>query len=511
MLNKFNLVDEPWIPVAGRGLVSLATVFSDKSLSALGGNPVQKIALTKLLLAIAQSAYTPGDDDDWNSLGASGMAKKTLDYLMAKRDLFWLYGERPFLQMPMITDIISNRKKNELKNTKTAGKAKEAEERALPKFIGSAEYPDLPSENNTVLTQNHGHIVLTDAEKAVFLVTVMNFALGGKRVEKDIPPLTTGYVGKSPSAKSGPSIGNHWGYLHSFLTGTKILDTVWINLLTHEQIKEYRIWLYKCGEAPWEKMPMGEDDQTAVDLKNSYMGCLVGLCRFVLLIDDGIFYVEGIQYPSHKTGWREPTMAISETNKLLWVNPAKRPWRELTALLSFIENQSIGGFDCQQIRWTLGRAKSLNKFNVWSGGLRVRGNAGDQSVKQDDDFVESEIQLDASVLGEIWFSNLKHEMDDLDKLSKITYSATLAFFKAQKADGKDQAAQAGNLFWQLCERRFQELVNACGDNSGEEVKKLRRTFAGFVDKAYNTYCLKGTARQIDAWASNLPSLSKYLN
>lgn len=40
--NRFNLVDEPWIPVAGKGLVSLADVFSNPNLSALGGNPIQK-------------------------------------------------------------------------------------------------------------------------------------------------------------------------------------------------------------------------------------------------------------------------------------------------------------------------------------------------------------------------------------------------------------------------------------------------------------------------------------
>jgi len=91
MTNKFNLVDEPWIPVAGKGLVSLSKIFSDPSLFALGGNPVQKIALTKLLLAIAQTAYTPKDAEDWKNLGASGMAKETLAYLTAKKDLFWLY------------------------------------------------------------------------------------------------------------------------------------------------------------------------------------------------------------------------------------------------------------------------------------------------------------------------------------------------------------------------------------------------------------------------------------
>ena len=100
----------------------------------------------------------------------------------------------------------------------------------------------------------------------------------------------------------------------------------------------------------------------------------------------------------------------------------------------------------------------------------------------------------------------------LNALSKIVYGAAIGFFKAQKAEveGKKQAAQAANLFWQLCERKFQELVNACEDSSGEEVKNIRRVFAGFVNKAYNTYCPKDTARQLDAWAANRPNLAKYL-
>ena len=513
MENRFNLVDEPWIPVAGKGLASLEEIFSDASLSALGGNPIQKIALTKLLLAICHAAYTPEDDQDWKGLGSSGMAQRVKAYLNEKKDLFWLYGEKPFLQMTAIKKLIANRKKTELENAKTDGKKKEIEEMALSKFIGAGEFPDLPSENNTVLTQNQGNIVLSDAEKTVFLITLMNFALGGKRVEKDLPPLSANYAGKSISAKSGPSLGNHWGYLHSFLTGTNMLDTLWINLLTYEQINGYRLWTSKLGVAPWEAMPKGEADNIATALKNSYMGCLVGLCRFVLFENSGIYYVEGIQYPSHKHGWREPSMALYEadgTLKILWVNPEKRPWRELTALLSFINNQNANGFNCQQIRWSFERAKLLNKFGVWSGGLRVRANAGDQSVKQNDDFVESEIQLNAKSLGDIWFAYFKQEMTELENLSSSIKRSTISFYKAQKAEGKKQADRASNLFWQLCERKFQGLVEACDEPLGEDIKKIRPVFAQFVNKAYNTYCPKDTARQLDAWAANHPNMAKYL-
>ena len=101
-------------------------------------------------------------------------------------------------------------------------------------------------------------------------------------------------------------------------------------------------------------------------------------------------------------------------------------------------------------------------------------------------------------------------MDGLDTLSKIVYGATIGFFKVQKSEGKCQAARAANLFWQFCELKFQELLNACDDTSGDDMKKLRVVFAGFANKAYNTYCPKDTARQLDAWAANRPNLVKYL-
>ena len=100
--NRFNLINEPWIPIVDVGKVSLRQLFSHAEYRALGGNPVQKIAVTKLLLAIAQAAYTSVDDGDWAALGAEGVAKKCLNYLNQWHDCFYLYGEKPFLQMPAI-------------------------------------------------------------------------------------------------------------------------------------------------------------------------------------------------------------------------------------------------------------------------------------------------------------------------------------------------------------------------------------------------------------------------
>lgn len=493
--NRFNLIDEPWIPIVGVGRVSLGQLFSQSEYRALGGNPVQKIALTKLLLAIAQSAYTPKDDNDWVALGANGLAQKCLQYLEQWHDRFYLYGGKPFLQMPILDYLIKDEK---------------------PKSFGSGFYPDVLSDNSTILNQSQFERKLSDAEKAVFITTIMNFALGGKRIHKKIPALTIHYEGKTDSAKSAPSLGNYVGYLHSYLIGDAVQETVWLNLSTLENIKDNKIWTNELGKAPWEEMPSGENCDTAMRLKNSYMGCLLALSRFVLLKDDGIFYIEGIQYPSHKAGWFELSISLDRGGdfpKPIWLDVNKKPWRELTSLLSFLTAVNQQGFDCPQIRLGFQRVKLRETpIGIWSGGLKVRGTSGDQSVKQDDDFIESYVTLPAPNLitgeGSDWFQYLSEEMNQLNALSKIVYGATFNYFKNQNMETKEQAAQASNLFWQLCERQFQSLLEACND--AEKARAMRPFFVKLVHKAYNTYCPSDTARQLDAWAKNRPNLSGYL-
>ncbi len=488
---RFNLVEENWIPVAGEGLVSLKRVFSDNGLKALGGNPVEKIALLKLLLAIAQAAHTPEDDEAWANLGFKGMAEKAVAYLENNKDCFWLYGDKPFLQIPAI-------KKAKLQNF-------------------CAVLPDIATGNTTVLMNSQIEKNMSDAEKALMLVFLSGFSLGGKKTDNSVV-LSQGYMGKTnekgklSAAKSGTSIG-YLGYLHSFISGHSIIETIWLNLVTMEQTKLMPQFEKGVGIPPWEKMPEGENCKIAQELKRSLMGRLVSLCRFVLINENGIHYSEGIAHPSHKDGGYDLSMAVdfSKQPKVLWANPEKRPWREITALLSFFDTQGNNRFDCPQLRLNLPRIKqALPEFNIWSGGLRVSSNAGEQYVAGNDDYLESEINLKSDHLGKIWFSTLKTEMDLLENMAKTLYGATMGYYKQQKADGKNQAAKATNLFWQLSERKFQTLLDACGDETGKKIGSVRHMFIDYAYKAYNTFCQKDTARQMDAWAANQPGLWKFI-
>lgn len=487
--NQFSLINEPWIPISDVGKVNLKQFFSETTYRALGGNPIQKIALMKLLLAIAQAAATPDDDSTWEELGTKGLARNCLAYLEKWSDSFWLYGEKPFLQIPAIAQ-------------------------AATQSIG-AVLPEIATGNTTVLNAIQIEKNLDDAEKALLIVQLMGFGLGGKKTDNSLV-LSTGYSGKSnekgkPSTgKAGASLG-FMGFLHNFLQGQTLLETLWLNLLTREQIEDLP-YAEGLGVAPWENMPTGEDCATARQLQNSLMGRLIPLSRFCLLNETGLHYSEGIAHSDYKVGMIDPSVAINHATKpakVLWVDTERRPWRFLTALLGFME-ANRGGFDCAYIKQGLLRARRvIPQLGLWSGGLRVSSNAGEQYVSGSDDFVESVTFMACDYLGETWYSQLKLEMAELDQLAKIVYGATFNFFKSQTMDGKNQAAAASNLFWQLCERKFQDLVNACGEGD-EKTKALRKIFADFANTAYNAYCPNDTARQLTAWAENLPNFSKYL-
>lgn len=494
MERKFNLIDEPWLPIADVGLVSLRQVFSEPSYRALGGNPVQKIALLKLLLAIGQAACTPEDEDEWETLGVNGLAQHCLTYLEKWHDRFYLYGEQPFLQMPAIAAA------------------------RLQSY--GAVLPEISDGNTTVLQYSQVAHPLNDAEKALLLVTLMSSALSGKKTDNSIV-LSPGYKGKSnargrpSSGKAAPAVA-HMGLLHSLLLGQSLGQSLWLNLWNREQLASLSLYPLGVGTAPWEKMPEGEACFIAQELQQSLMGRLVPLCRFCLLKEDGLHYSEGIAHADYNGGVFDPTAAVDTSTKkpkALWTNPEKRPWRELTALLGLLSQQDRRGFECKQVDMGLQRVGEVSPvFSLWSGGLRVSSNAGEQYVSGNDDYVESQVWLNAQALGANWYVTLQSVMTGLDDLVKQLYGCVLAYFKAQLVDGKNSAALAAHYYWQLCERDFQTLLDHCEQGEEHYVarQRLHQRFASYVHQAYDRYCPQDTARQLDAWAKHRPKLGKYL-
>ncbi|TNH06047.1 type I-E CRISPR-associated protein Cse1/CasA [Testudinibacter sp. TR-2022] len=491
---RFNLIDSPWIPVVNRGLVSLQQIFSDPALPALGGSAIQQIALIKLFSAIAQAAHTPQNDQQWYEYSAEALGQDCLRYLADWHDHFYLYGQKPFLQMPAIRAA------------------------AVQEF--GAVLPEISTGNTTVLTQIQQPKLLSDADKALLLLVLMGFALGGKKTDNTVV-LSPNYRvktkdnGKGTTGKAGTSLG-FLGMLHSFYLGSSILETVYLNLLTKEDIQHLGVFNQGLGRPPWEQMPTGEDDEVARKLKDTLMGRLLPLGRFCLLAENGLHYSEGIQHYSYKEEKvADPTVALNLTGKegkVLWVNPEKRPWRELTALLSFISTPT---FDCPQLSLPAFRIKNkFATFGIWSGGLRVSSNAGEQYVSGLDDFVIATISLHRDCFGQTWFTEWQKAMSQLDKYASTVYKSVYQFYTEQKLEAAKQAAAAANQFWQLCEQQAQALVIACQEitedqaSNPEPLNRLYRTFIGYSYQIYEQNTMNETGRQMETWAKCHPRFVK---
>lgn len=519
MENRFNLIDEPWIPVADVGRVSLREVFARPDLRALGGNPIQKLALTKLLLSIAQAACTPDDETEWAELGVEGLSSRCLDYLEEWHGSFYLQGERPFLQMPAVADCIAERTERRLETAKTKGKREEAIASGQPRSLGAGFYPDMPSANNTLLSHTLFEKPMDDADQAVFLVTLMNFAFGGKRVEGDLTSLAGRPLGNRYSAPAGPSLGGWTGQLHCMVTTGDLRRDLWVNLMTREAIAAANRWPDGVGRPVWEAMPTHEEDDRAEALKRSYQSCLVALSRFGLLQEGGIFYLDGIHYPGVKEGWFEPSLLLDQSGKdikVKYVNLDRKPWRELHAFLDFLSLSERSGFESLGLQQGVSRMRDLGEsLCIWTGGLKVSANSGDQSVKQADDFLESLVWLQGSDMGSDWLDNLKREMEGLEQLSRTLYACARDYYRDLKATpdmAAAQAARAGHLYWQLCERDFSALTAHCEPTEVDaaERRALRRRFFGHVASCFDQCAPRETARQLEAWARRQPQPGAYL-
>lgn len=487
-IENFNLSTDPWIPLANNTLASLEDIFgSVGSSETLAGTPVERIAIIKLLLAIAHSAVLPANSSEWQALGPSGVSQKALDYLVQRRDLFFLGGDKPFLQMPV-------------------AKAKVASWSQLN--------PQYASGNSTVLTQWQISRNPTPAQIALLTVVLGPFAMGGKKTDNSVV-LSKGYQGKSKTAKPGPAVA-YQGLLHSFVFGQSTHETVWLNMLTSEDIELVKaVFPHGLGQAPWDRPLYGEGCPTSRQLRASIMGRLIPMSRFILLHPEGMHYTEGLSHPSYLDGVADPYVAV-ETSKTkpraIWVNPEKRPWRELPALLSLL-GSSKDGFRCFGLDRSLSRLRNqswVEDFAVWSGGMRVSSNAGEQYLTATDDMVESCLWMSSQTLDQQWYETFSQEMQELDSLNKILYGAIKRYQKNLSKDSPDQVDRATHRFWQGCEVYAQDLLQAClNPTPAGPLDRCRKAFANVLLEVYDAFCPNQTARQMDSWAKARPDVSKY--
>ncbi|MCY9874530.1 type I-E CRISPR-associated protein Cse1/CasA [Vibrio barjaei] len=489
-MSRYNLLDEKWIPTACSGYVSLLDVFENNEIRGLGGNPVERIALTKLLLAIVQTAVPIKDERAFNALSASQVSEMTREYLSSRREAFYLYGDRPFLQMAALSKFESK----DLSNLQ----------------------PEISSGNTALYTDFQRTRRNSDRDKALLVVSQMSMAIGGMKTDNSIV-LSKTYTGKRKSCGKvttslpGPGVG-YQGALHSFVTKPTLIETLMVNLFTQAELKQIGIYEKGLGVPPWDSVVVNEDCRSAKALRKTYMGRLVPMNRFMLLTDEGVVYTEGVKHLSHKDMMFDPSATVFNVKKdvkMVWANPDKKPWRDVTAMLSFIEQQK-SVTTCLQLKYGLRKALAMSEdVGIWSGGMRISSKSGKQYMSGTDDYVQSSLTLDKTTLNELWFESYKNEIEELNKLSSALYSGVKSYNEEFNRSFELPAGNATREFWKLCDRYSQELVDSCDD--AVAMASLRKTYVKQVNAIFNKICPKESGRQLKAWITSKPMLAGYLN
>ena len=495
MQHRYSLISEPWIPVIGQGKISLTDLFTSP-VYRIGGSAIEQISLFRFLIAIAHSAYFPKNEDDWLQLGINGLISKIRQYLDKHQHEFDLYGDHPFLQLPEVK----------------CSTAKPL----------SSIFPEIASGNTTVLTQNQVSRIFTDAEIALNLLTLMSFALGGKKTDNSIV-LSPGYLGKQ-NDKRKPSSGrpgkalDSFGLLHTFVLGENVWETLWLNLWTKESFKDEKIktaFPDGLGQAAWEMMPQGEDCAIAKRLKRTLLGHLVPLSRFCLIQGQSIYLTEGIHFPDRKEGFIDLTASVilGKKNRVLWTDPNKRPWRELASILS--ANRSQPNLYNMQLSIFFNHLKNCRALNreknltLWSGGLCVSSNAGEQYISGTDDYVESSIELTyQEFTEELWYLAFCQEMSELEHVALTLRKSVDTYNNQMKLANTNTPLMAVNDFWIMAESLCQKIVNACameGDEGQKAICTLQKISRSLAVGIYSKFCPYSTAHQMQAWASCYPN------
>jgi CRISPR system Cascade subunit CasA len=481
-----NLTIDPWIPAlradGRRDLFSLQDLFAQAhELRDLAAKPHERIALMRLLLCITQAALDgPADEDAWEQCQPL-IQPRVRAYLSKWRGSFELFGDGPrFLQ---------------LGNLK-AGKESD-EGNAATKLDLS-----LATGNNSTLFDNLAgdKRSIRAARAAVNLITFQNFSACGrigiaKWNGKDTP-------GKG-SSNHAPCTSS--SMVHTFILGSCLLDTLFLNLLNKETIRENLTGGW--GKPIWEHPITDFTGESAKNAGMTYLGRFVPLSRAIRLDDQGfsIILANGLEYPVFPA-FRETSATIIKRKEelgLLSASTSRNLWRQLSAITV---KRRAGAENGAGPLALVNLSEPREDITVWVGALIAAGNG--KLV----DVIESTYSLPPGMFSEsAEFGRAAYEKgvafaESYDEPSKgILMQAVKAYARSLKvaAPAYDRARQ---FFWTRVEQHLSSLFDLARNTDlaadlpncawGKAVQAAARA-------AYEQSCPRQTPRQIEAFALGL--------
>jgi len=461
-----NLIGDPWIPVLDsdnqQKLVGLGELFSTGGdLADLALPPLERVAVTRLLLCVAQAALDgPKDHADWKAC-RDKIVPAALAYLEKWKTRFELYGEGPFLQIPALEHKLNAGVDDRLGFGPSAGIAPLFDHGAM---TGERQRPP--------------------AWVALHLVTCQCFALGG---------LTRGpkWAGRQTAYSAEAAPCAEQSMLLALLRGPSVLDSILLNMVTKSDLHGVS-W----GRPVWEQYPSAAQGDVADLLAASYLGRLVPLARAIRLYPDeaAMGYAGGIRYPKLPQG-REPMATVivrdnkgQPQHRYLRTDPSRHPWRELGSILALDAGAGMGGALCLL---KLRRSEQTD-LDVWVGGLLC-----DKSKLLD--VAEWSFHLPGGILGDASLAEYEVGVEMAESVRRRLRGAVKKYGEAMKLESKSGLIQrCESHFWTQLDGRSPELADLA--SRGAALDPWTRTIWATAHSAYAKACPHTTPREIQAFA-----------
>lgn len=499
-MKNLNLCTDSWLPVrmcSGACVrVSLEEFFAQAhEISDLILAAHERISIMRLLICIAQRAINgPEDREEWEDC-KEDIVPKALEYLQQWRTAFNLLGEDGAFLQP---SNVEHRKPEDWG--------------ALSKIsLSSAEGNTSALFDNAAGTERFVPL----SQIAVDLITFQNFAPPGTIGVTNWSGVQTGV--KSPdSAPGSPCVPE--SAIHLFICGENLLDTLWYNLRTREEIKELRNGM---GVPIWELMPLRMEHEEAVqNATTTYLGRLVPLSRVVKISmsADKCLVSKGIHYPVYRDKelmYYESTMSIkvSEdkeqriTRQIVGANIDRAMWRNLPALLHWFSAKKVKPFarpDVQDLP---------SHFGIWVGALvldqaKILGTMEDYYEHLDRKYVGVSADKQQAVLMGMADSGVEAVKNALSVYYKC--------FNTQFENKKSVFACAEKNYWSWLTLKKHVYISCLGIAESDSADR-RTVWAKIIRQAacktFDLLVSRNNTRQLAAWARArrvLPSITKIL-
>jgi CRISPR type I-E-associated protein CasA/Cse1 len=299
----FNLVTDPWIPVilsdGSNILVSLQDAFTRTDIGDLNADPCERIAVTRLLLAISHRALQLGGEHPAERVNCErirqSLTRDVRDYLQSWERAFDLGdANEGFLRLPNMT----------------AGKVPEtlsAEKLQFQKRIKASK--------------------MTLGQLALGLLTFQACYPGGLGASGLRWGSTILSTDKNRSADCPPSMEG--GPIYAFIVGQTLLDTIARNVLSQSQIQ------IPFGVPLWEQMPQSPDDAAALrNMVSTFLGRMLPI-SFAIVFSPSFEQMSFGRVPySYQNEIQDPWLAYVVSKKgdgstVVRINAEKSLWREL--------------------------------------------------------------------------------------------------------------------------------------------------------------------------------------